>query len=165
MPRRLARIAALAVGEGRGEEQLLRHIKALYLPRGCGVTLKVKAALGKGGKGVLDYTVSFSDGIDYDRRIVLLDTDANWDAEQRARAVQEGIDVVESDPCLEAWLLAIHGVNRGIDSAACKRKFRKQFGCDAHDDHVYSTHFPRAQLDAARQSVATLHRLLSLLDV
>jgi hypothetical protein len=73
MPRRLARIAALAVGEGKSEMVLLTHICELYLPRGCGTTLKVQGNIGKGGRGVLTYAIRVSAGLDYDRRIVLLD--------------------------------------------------------------------------------------------
>ena len=57
MNRRVARIAALAVGEGKAEMALLQHVKQLYLPRDCGVTVKIRGNIGKGGRGVLDYTI------------------------------------------------------------------------------------------------------------
>jgi hypothetical protein len=163
MPRRLARIAALAVGEGKSEMALLNHIRPLYLPRGCGTTLKVQGNIGKGGRGVLTYAIRISAGIDYDRRIVLLDTDTDWDDRERARASNEGIIVIESDPCLEAWLLAIHGFNPQLSSLGFKREFLERFGAPAHDPGVYTTNFRRDRLDGARATVPTLERLLSAL--
>ncbi len=165
MGRSLAQVAALAVGEGKAELALLQHIKALYLPRGCGFTLKIQGGFGKGGKGVIDYAQRISAGADYDLRIVLLDTDAAWDAQQRARAAALSLQVVESQPCLEAWLLAIHGERKEHASADYKREFLRRFGRPAHDERVYPEHFSREQLEAARGHVATLQRLLTLLGV
>jgi RloB-like protein len=163
--RKLAVIAALAVGEGKAEMLFLSHIKALYLPRGCGTTLKITGGLGKGGKGVLDYAISISANADYDKRIVLLDTDADWDDAQRARTKEYGFDVVESSPCLEAWLLAIHGEQRMLNSDECKRVFEKRFAMRAHDERVYETHFPKQLLDEKRAQADTLDHLLRLLSV
>lgn len=163
MSRVRARTAVLAVGEGKAELVLLRHLKMLYLPRGCGISLRVQGGFGKGGRGVIDYAERIGTGADFDRRIVLLDNDSHWDDEQRARAVQAGFDVVESAPCLEAWLLSIHGERRVRDSRQCKREFARRFGCDAHHETVYAKHFDRKRLDGARSQVATLARLLDLL--
>lgn len=165
MRRKLAHTAALAVGEGKGELALLNHIKTLYLSRGCGITLKVQGGYGKGGKGVIDYAERISAGADYDRRIVLLDTDTDWNDYQRARAAKAGFDVVESAPCLEAWLLAIHGERRERNSDQHKRAFARRFGREAHDDRVYTDNFPRELLDDARSQVVTLTRLLDLIGV
>lgn len=165
MPRRLASIAALAVGEGKAEMELLIHIRQLYLPRGCGTTLKVRGNIGKGGRGVLTHTIRVSAGVDYDRRIAVLDTDVDWDDDERQRASAEGITVIESDPCLEAWLLAIHGVNPQLSSKAIKREFLDRFGAPAHDPAVYPRYFGRQRLDEARAVVPTLNRLLIALGV
>jgi hypothetical protein len=165
MSRQLARIAALAVGEGKAEMVLLNHIKQLYLPRGCGTTLKVRGNIGKGGKGVLDYAIRVSAGVDYDCRIALLDTDVDWSNDERARAQGEGIVVIESDPCLEAWLLSVHGLNPNLSSRDFKREFLERFGGPAHDPAVCAQHFSRDRLDSARTAVPTLERLLSALRV
>jgi hypothetical protein len=163
--RTLADHSLLAVGEGKAELVLLNHIKELYLQRGCGTTLKVRGGFGKGGKGVIDYAMAVSSGADYTRRIVLLDTDAGWDDVQRARARQANLDVVESNPCLEAWLLAIHGDQRERNSGECKREFKRRFGVEAHDMKVYTTEFTRERLETARRKVPALERLLTLLGV
>ena len=142
---------------------LLNHLKQHYLPRGCGTTLKIQGNIGKGGKGVLDYAIRISAGVAYDCRIALLDTDANWSGEERARAQAEGIIAIESDPCLEAWLLAVHGIRRPLSSKEFKREFLQHFGGPAHDPSVFAQHFPRDRLDHARPAVPALHRLLSAL--
>jgi len=165
MPHRLAKIAALAVGEGKAEMALLNHIRQLYLPRGCGTTLKVQGNIGKGGRGVLTYAIRISAGLEYDRRIALLDTDTDWDDGERARARDEGIIVIESDPCLEAWLLAVHRFHPQLSSIGFKREFLERFGAPAHDAAVYTAHFQPDRLDGARALVPTLERLLSALGV
>jgi hypothetical protein len=165
MPRQLARIAALAVGEGRAEVVLLNHIKKLYLPRNCGITLKVIEGFGKGGMAVLTRTIRVSKGIAYDRKIALLDTDTDWNDQQRTRALQEEIIVVESTPCLEAWLLAIHGVHPVPSTNAFKVAFAQRFGGPAHDPAVYAKHFTSERLDGARVTVPTLDLLLDSLGV
>ena len=38
----------LIVGEGRHEEAFLNHVKQLYAPRGCGLSVTIKNARGKG---------------------------------------------------------------------------------------------------------------------
>jgi len=165
MIRRLATLALLAVGEGDAELLLLKHLKQLYLPRGCGTTLKVQGGLGKGGKGVLDYALRASAGFAYDRRIVLLDTDTDWNDEQRRRAKSEEIVVVESDPCLEAWLLTIHGFASGSQTSNCKQEFSRRFGGPAHDPTIYERHFPKELLDSRRAVVLPLGELLVSLGV
>lgn len=164
MRRVLALTALLAVGEGDAELTVLNHLKTLYLPRGCGTTIKIRGGFGKGGKGVLDYAERISAGVDFDRRILVLDTDTDWDDLQRARARDGGFEVVESVPCLEAWLLEVHGDRKHRHSEGHKREFLRRFGREAHDERVYAEHFSRATLDGSRYQVATLHRLLSLLN-
>jgi hypothetical protein len=163
--RRVIVSAVLVVGEGKSELVLLRHIKAHFVQRGGGMTVKVLGGYGKGGKGVIDYAVSRSRGADYDRRVALLDTDADWNDVQRARARAEGILVVESVPCLEAWLLSIHRIQGERSSAAHKAEFEQQFGGPAHDPRVMDRHFGRDILEDARGRVGTLHRLLELLGI
>jgi len=155
----------LAVGEGKSEVLLLNHVKQLYLPRKCGITLKVVDGLGKGGSAVLTRTIRVSAGLDFNRKIALLDTDTDWDATQRERAREGEIEVVESTPCLEAWLLAIHGVNPVLSSQGFKEEFARRFGARADDPKAYERHFARERLDGARATVPPLDQLLNILEV
>ncbi|RZT93728.1 hypothetical protein [Rivibacter subsaxonicus] len=163
--RLLSICAAVAIGEGKGEYEFVCHTKSLYLPRACGTTLKVKQAFGKGGRGVLDYAIQVKKANDFDRCIAVLDTDTDWDDRQRKRARLADILVVESTPCLEAWLLQIHEVGGVRSSTGHKEEFERRFGAPAHDAGVYGRHFPRAVLDAARHRVGPLRELLASLNV
>ena len=165
MRRILAQTNILAVGEGQAELQLLLHLKRLYLPRNCGTTVKLAGGYGKGGKGVVDYAERYADQREYTRVVLLLDTDADWDDRQRKRAVGLQLEVVESVPCLESWLLALHGDQRERNTDAHKREFQRRFGVPAHDARCYADNFSRQVLDAARQRVAPLRELLRLFDV
>lgn len=146
------------VGEGLAERVFLEHLKSLYAPRGCGVTYKIIEASGKGGRGVLDYAISRTHGFDYDEVYVLLDTDTDWDDVQRERARENNIRVVESDPCIEFWLLAIHGnVKRGTKH---KNEFQRRFGGPADRKEVIQRHFSQANLNQAYARVAPLKQLM-----
>gem|GEM_PF-2578925 len=48
MARLKASRTLLIVGEGRHEEAFLNHLKQLYVPRGCGLSVTIKNARGKG---------------------------------------------------------------------------------------------------------------------
>lgn len=94
---------------------------------------------------------------------ILIDTDQDWDDALRARARQKRIQVVESSPCLEAWLLQVAGHRPPDSSAACKRAFEQILGGNAHDEQVYARHFDRSVIDAARSTVPPLDQLLTLM--
>lgn len=165
MPRIAVARAYLAVGEGKAEVAVLSHVKSLYLPRGCGTTLTIRPALGRGGKGVIDYAERYIQDRDFERCICLLDTDTDWNEDQCARARDAGFTVVESRPCLEAWLLAIHGDQHERNTADWKREFKSRFGCEAHEAKLYPAHFPHPLLQSERCRVRPLSALLSALDV
>ena len=46
----------LIVGEGGAEEAFLKHVKHLYVPRGCGLIVTIKNARGKGAQHVINWT-------------------------------------------------------------------------------------------------------------
>jgi hypothetical protein len=165
MARSLPLCTALILGEGKAEAVFLTHLKSLYLPRGCGTTLQVKPGFGKGGRGVLEYAIQLKRSSEFDLYLVLLDTDTDWDDVQRKLARKAAIVVIESEPCLECWLLQIHGVAGERNSAGHKAEFARRFGKAAHDPAVYAAHFSRALLDAARQRVVPLRELLCALNV
>ncbi len=67
----------LIVGEGRHEEAFLNHLKKLYVPRGCGLSVTIKNARGKGALHVVSWTARQIANADYDVVAVLLDTDVD----------------------------------------------------------------------------------------
>jgi hypothetical protein len=68
----------LMVGEGFHEEAFLHHVKRLFAPRGCGLSVTVKNAQGKGAKHVVEWTGRQVENTAYDTVAVLLDTDTDW---------------------------------------------------------------------------------------
>lgn len=159
-PLRQVKRTALLVGEGLAEETFLRHLRSIYLERGS-KSVKIKNAKGKGGKRVLEYTLSQRKAADYAEEAALLDTDTDWDDQQRAIARQHGVEIFEATPCLEALLLGIVAQPVPRTTKACKQAFKKHFGAEAHDTRLYETHFGQAVLDTARRRLPLLDRLIS----
>lgn len=164
-PQREQRHTVLLAGEGLAEQNLLNHLKALYLPRGAPKTVSVKNAKGKGGAQVLDYCRRQQKTAAFDEAAVLLDTDTQWGPSQQALARKEGIRVFECTPCLEAVLLRIAGKPLSVGQTVdYKRAFHTAFGCEAHDPNVLERVFPKPVLDAARSRVPELAALLAFLE-
>ena len=160
---RHVRRTILIVGEGYAEVALLKHIRGQYLTRSDNVELRIKNARGKGGRRVLQHASTPRVREGFDVVAILVDTDQDWDDGQRAVARTKSVHVLESTPCLEAWLLAVHGHPNTGSSAVHKREFLRQFGSVAHDARVYERHFGKPQLDSARARVRVLSQLLDLL--
>ena len=152
----------LLVGEGHAEEAWLRHLKGLYVARRSGVSVQIKNARGKGAQHVIDYAIGQTRNAAYDYRLALLDADTDWTQAIRKKAAQAHIAVIACEPCLEALLLRMHGDARdGLTSRQLKQRFATRFGLAADEPRVYEDHFGRQQLEAARQRLGELDRLLS----
>jgi hypothetical protein len=162
---RRVRHTVLIAGEGDSEERFLKHIRALYTSDNQGFRVTVINAYGKGAANVVDKVVRHSMGVEYDKKAALLDNDTNCIALARSRAAAEGIELLEQSPCIEAWLLSLHGViNSGI-SRQHKAWFREKFHADAHSNIVLQKYFGKPFLDAARLSDRLLNQLLMLIGV
>jgi hypothetical protein len=122
----------LIVVEGEAEIAFVRHLKAIYRDA-LGRAVQEANAHGKGGRHVLKTAIRRASNRDYDKVILLLDTDTDWSEADRARARRSRIDVIESSPCLEAWLLRILGVGAEGDTRYFKQLFRQSVGCEAHE--------------------------------
>ncbi|MDR2851511.1 MAG: RloB family protein [Burkholderiaceae bacterium] len=154
-------VTVLFVGEGHAEEALLRHLKSLYAPRGSGVAVTIFNAKGKGAKHVVDYAIRKRLNVEYDFVWALLDTDTDWNDKVKNRATREEVSVVPCNPCLEALLLRVYGLqNQGYSTAQFKRQFQRRFGTEAHDKSVYVNHFGKSVLETARRQITELNRLL-----
>jgi hypothetical protein len=162
IPKRQQRKTALLVGEGLAEQAFLNHLKTLFVERGS-KQITVKTAKGKGGAHVLDYTRRQNVQADYDQVGVLLDTDTDWDNEQRTLALKLGIEVFEARPCLEALLLRAAGHRASLSTAQCKKVFKQKFGAEAHALGLFERHFSMALLEDACKRESELARLVSFL--
>ncbi len=155
------------VCEGDAEVCFIKHVRSIYLERSRNVALSTKNARGKGGHHVLQQALAPRVCVGIADIAIFLDTDTDtdWDDTQRAKAKRTIVHVLESEPCLEAWLLAGAGHVSTGDSANRKRIFAEKFGAAAHDENVYARNFGRATLGAARGRVPVLNRLLELIGV
>ena len=56
-PNLSARHTVLLIGEGKTEQAFFKHLKSLYIFRGCGVAVKIHTAKGKGPEYIVNYAV------------------------------------------------------------------------------------------------------------
>ena len=83
---RAARHTILLVGEGTTDSAFLKHIKSLYISRGCGVCARICNAHGKGPDRVVGYAIRQRQNAAYDRVVTLLDTDLEMSTAARRQA-------------------------------------------------------------------------------
>lgn len=153
----------LLVGEGRDDAAFLRHVKGLYVPRGCGLSVTVKHAHGKGAKGVIDWTIRQIANAAYDQVAAMVDVDQDWSPAVARLAKSRQIVVLRSDPCFEAVLLRMLGETASGDSAALKRRVAPILGNHPTDPRSYGIRFDTACLQASRRTEPAVDALLELL--
>ncbi len=138
----------LIVGEGFAEVELLKYLRILFVPRGAGLALTIDNARGKGAKNVVAVAYAKSRVYDYDHVWVLLDTDKDYDERLVADAKRKKVHIAACDPCLEAALLCIKGIEPTGRSAEIKRQFEARFAMAAHQADLYPAHFGLAALES-----------------
>ncbi|OGS94811.1 MAG: hypothetical protein A3G79_01495 [Gallionellales bacterium RIFCSPLOWO2_12_FULL_57_18] len=152
----------LIVGEGRHEEAFLNHLKQLYVPRGCGLSVTIKNARGKGALHVIKWTAGQIANADYDTVASLLDTDTGWDAKTEKLARIKKIQVLKSEPCFEAMLLRLIGKPAIGDAHALKKQFAPFVNNDATQREHYAQYFGSECLNAGRGKEPAIDALLKL---
>ena len=154
----------LIVGEGYDEVAFLNHLKQFPGVCGRGVEITIRNARGKGAAGVIDCAIKLSANADYDQVAALLDTDTDWTSAVAKLAKRKLIQVLTSDPCLEALLLRVIGEKPGQ-----ARDLKKQFDPYVRNDGTrredYVEYFGLPVLQAARQNEPTIDDLLTLLGL
>lgn len=152
----------LLVGEGETEEAFLLHVKSLCVQRGSGLRVTVRCAHGKGAGHVVDYAIRQRIH-QFDQVAALLDTDTDWNPSVQKRARKKRIQVLKSDPCIEAMLLRAIGCSAGGSAKELKARLASFVCGDALDPQHYATHFGMEALQAGRSIEPTLDDLLRLL--
>lgn len=158
-----ANATLLLVGEGATEEAFLRHVKALYAPRGSGLKVTVKNAHGKGARHVVEWT-SRQIG-EFDVVAALLDTDQDWSEAVARKARSARIVVLKSEPQFEALLLRLLGQSDAGDSKTLKGRLAPFVANDALCAENYAERFDKACLEAGRIHEPAIDGLLTLLAV
>ncbi len=153
----------LIVGEGDTEEAFLKHLKSLLVARDSGLSVAIKNAGGKGALYAINYTINQIG--DYDCRAALFDTDTDWNQDVAAKARQNHIETLDSEPQIEAVFLRVLGEKTQSKSAAQLKKgftdFLQNNGFEkAHFDQKFTLDF----WQDARKKEPMLERLLSFLE-
>ncbi|MDD5328622.1 MAG: hypothetical protein PHX38_01350 [Sulfuricella sp.] len=154
----------LIVGEGYDEVAFLNHIKQFPGVCGQGVQITIKNARGKGALGVIDWTTKQIANVAYDKVAVLLDTDTDWTPKVAKLAKTGGIQVLTSEPCLEALLLRVLGQIPG-ESKDLKKQFAPFAKNNATRTENYADNFSRPVLAKARAYEPTIDALLKLFGI
>ena len=159
MKRRPSR-TVLLIGEGKTERTFLKHLESLYILRGCGVAATIQSADGGGPKHIVDYAIKQSHLKDFDRRVVLLDTDISIKVVTRNKAIKNNIELVESTPCFEGLLLDI--LNQGVPpkNTDCKKQCKQHFTKPLTKIESYKN-LTKKLLEQRRGDVPPLDKLLN----
>ena len=159
-----ARRTLLLVGEGHSEVAFLKHVKSTYAPRGCGLSVTVKNAGGKGAKGVVEWTIRQIALEQHDKVAVLLDTDTDWSGAVEKKARSKKIVVLKSEPCFEAMMLRLLRKSDSGDTRSLKARFAPFVNHDSLCPKSYAEHFDRNCLESGVAVEPTIKLLLGLFE-
>jgi hypothetical protein len=150
--------------EGFCDRAFAEHLKSLYCNRGCGVTVRIVNAKGKGSNHVVRQALTAREAPDI--RAAFYDTDVQLQAGLRRQANgRKRIHLVESEPCLEGLLLAILGRHVPHASGECKKAVEALLeGSDPTDKDSYAELFSREVLEERRGEIAALDLLLRVIE-
>lgn len=152
----------LIVGEGYAEEAFLNHVKRLYAPRGCDLSVTIKNARGKGARHVVDWTRRQIANVDFDSVASMLDTDQDWSEPVAKQARTAKILVLKSEPCFEALMLRLLGQSDAGETKVLKKRFAPYVNGEPLRAENYATHFGKGLLESRRNQEPTIDTLLKL---
>ena len=162
--RRSVSHTVLLVGEGTTEQAFLKHVKSLYISRGCGVGVTIRNAHGKGPDHVVDYAIRQCRNADYERVLTLLDTDLVISAKAKKQAKRSKIRIVGSTPCIEGLLLKILSEHVPATSTECKQRCAVVIPAQLTLQESYVELFSMVLLNERRDDVPELAQLLDCLS-
>ena len=162
--RRAVLRTVLIVGEGACEVAFLNHLKTLFVKRGCGVSVKISNANGKGSAHVVDFAIRQSQNTAYDVVAALLDTDDVWTDALKNDAEENEIKLVPSSPCLEGLLLEILDEFKMDSSQYLKAKMHSKLSGKETEATSYATLFTVELLEKRKTKVASLNALMQLMQ-
>lgn len=157
-----AKRTLLIVGEGYHEEAFLNHVKQLYVPRGCGLSVTIKNARGKGAKHVIEWTSRQAAIAKFDTVAAMLDTDTDWTPTVAKQAKAKKIQVLACDPCFDAVMLRLLGKVPIAPASASKLQLAPFVNHEPTQRQSYELHFGMKTLEAGREKEPTIDTLLKL---
>lgn len=160
--RQVLKATLLIVGEGVHEKAFLQYLKSLFDHRESGQVVKVDAASGGSPIEIIDETIRKNNHAEYNRKVILLDSDIVIRQQDRDKAKKYKIELIESTPiCLEGMLLELLGQTIPASAQSCKDKLHSLLKGDPASTSSYSTLLPEAVL--AGTNKPQIQRLIELL--
>jgi hypothetical protein len=158
----------LAVGEGETDKAFLKYLKARYIKREDGISIKVECAHGGGPECVITHSIKLNPR-NYDGAFALLDADRPCRSSYLKKAKEKRLELIWSDPCIEGLLLKIldPAFNPSVHkSSECKKLFESHY-LNKDEKLVpekYVEYFPLDLLENHRRQVPELDRLIRLMS-
>lgn len=161
--RKIALRTVLIVTEGYTDKAFADHLKSLYVTRGCGISVRVRNAKGKGADNVVGTALGVREG--FDRVLCLFDADLALKKSLRDKARRQQFTLVASSPCIEGLFLDILGKPVPATCHDCKQLFSQIIGiADFKDAASYAPIFTKEILENRRTKIPVLNALLSTLE-
>lgn len=157
----------LIYGEGPSDAAFLKHLKSLFASRGSGFEIRADGDEGGDPVHVLQKCLNYRGGMEYATRTILMDTDRPWHPQEViARAGQNKITLLKSEPCLEGLLLSILAQPVPTTARDCKREFHDNWIIESHmlTAASYAKHFPEAVLRERAKTIPTLDALIRIME-
>lgn len=163
--KRTVQTTVLVVGEGDTEKAFLDYLKSLYVTRGCGVSVTIRNAHGKGPMNVVDTAIRQSRIGEYKVVAVLMDTDLPWTEEviKLARKHHPRLCLIGATPCTDGLLLQILGEHVPEQSPQCKDALHTRMNRKPFTREAYAQDFSKQLLDEKSMGVPALKKLLELM--
>lgn len=161
--KRTVQTTVLVVGEGDTEKAFLDYLKSLYVSRGCGVSVTVRNAHGKGPMNVVDTAIRQSRTGEYKVVAVLMDTDLPWTDEVIKLARKHRLCLIGATPCSDGLLLQILGEQVPEQSLRCKEALHARMKRRPFVKEAYAQDFPKQLLDEKSVAILALKKLLDLM--
>ena len=160
--RRTQLATLIVVGEGPHDQAFINHMKELYDHRETGQKVKVESADGGSPQDIIRYVVK-KKHIDYDRRVILMDSDIPLQPQDEVEARKSKITIIQSTPhCLEGMLLDILGEKSPVNSQACKARLHPRLNGSPAAKESYASLFPKPVLDRTpKQQIVELRTIIS----
>ncbi len=160
--RKIALRTVLIVTEGYTDKAFAVHLKSLYVTRGCGVSVRVRNAKGKGANNVIVTALGVREG--FDRVVCLFDEDVPLKKTLRDKATRQQFALVAASPCIEGLFLDI--LEKPVQKTChdCKQHFSPIIGtADSKNAASYAPIFTKEVLENRRTKIPVLDRLLGTL--
>lgn len=165
IPKRQKKVTVLAFGEGEDERIFLRHLSSSYC-RKDKVTVASSSAGGGDPLYIVERAIRYAGSEKRNFQFILLDTDKVWTEEMIQLAEKAEMELLGSEPCLEAFFLDILRIDAGTASGAGRFKdiFEQQSPVGNFNEEKCRSLFTKAVLNEARKRISLLNHIIEVME-